>query len=208
MMPSVPIGDALFTKTQQRVLGLLYGKPDEQFYSNEIVRRADIGRGTVRRELDRLAAAGIIVASRQGNQCFYQANPDCPIYNELLGIVRKMPATEVQVMDNGTDNVVTIGGKLVVARQALEKLAQRFHIQHIYLFGSAARNELRADSDIDILVDFEPGKTPSLAGMVKIQDAFSQLFNGRAVDVATRSILNNPYRKQQIEKDLEELYAA
>lgn len=208
MMESVPISDALFTKTQQRVLGLLYGKPDARLHANEIVRRAAIGRGTVRRELDRLAAAGIIVASREGNQRFYQANRDCPVYHELLGIVGKMAATGAQVMDNSTDNVITIGGKLVVGRRALERLARRFHIEHIYLFGSAARGELRADSDIDILVDFEPGKAPSLAGMVKIQDAFSQLFNGRAVDVATRSILNNPYRKRQIEKDLEELYAA
>ena len=52
------------------------------------------------------------------------------------------------------------------------------------------------------------GKAPSLGSMVDIRDAFSRLFKGRKVDVATHSILNNPYRKQHIEKDLEELYAA
>ena len=46
-------GNALFSKTQQRVLGLLFGAPDTRFYTNEIVRRADMGRGTVTRELDR-----------------------------------------------------------------------------------------------------------------------------------------------------------
>ena len=56
-MPSTSIADALFTKTQQRVLGLLYGKPDRSFYTNEIVRWADMGRGTVRRELERLISA-------------------------------------------------------------------------------------------------------------------------------------------------------
>jgi predicted nucleotidyltransferase len=44
--------------------------------------------------------------------------------------------------------------------------------------------------------------------MVEIQDAFSVLFGGRKVDVATPSILNNPYRRRAIEKDMEELYAA
>jgi predicted nucleotidyltransferase len=43
---------------------------------------------------------------------------------------------------------------------------------------------------------------------VEIQDAFEKLFHGRKVDVATPSILNNPYRKRAIEKDMEELYAA
>ena len=44
--------------------------------------------------------------------------------------------------------------------------------------------------------------------MVEIQAAFSGLFGGRKVDVATPAILNNPYRKHAIEKDMQELYAA
>jgi DNA-binding transcriptional ArsR family regulator len=88
-MSNTSIGDALFTKTQQRVLGLLYGKPGQSFYTNEIVRRADMGRGTVRRELERLTAAGLVVVRREGNQHHYQANSSCPVYQELLGIVKK-----------------------------------------------------------------------------------------------------------------------
>jgi len=76
------------------------------------------------------------------------------------------------------------------------------------LSGSAARGEITPDSYIDLLVEFEGGKSPSLGGMVKISDAFSKLFNGRKVDIATPSILNNPYRRREIEKDMELLYAA
>ena len=101
-----------------------------------------------------------------------------------------------------------IGGALEVSRAALRKLAQRYHIRRLVLFGSAARGELRPDSDIDLLVEFEKGAAPSLGGMVEIQDAFVKLFHGRKVDVATPSILNNPYRKRAIEKDMKELYAA
>lgn len=110
-------------------------------------------------------------------------------------------------MVSNRDSLV-IGGSLVIARAALRKLAQRYHIRRLVLFGSAARGELRPDSDIDLLVEFENGAAPSLGGMVEIQDAFVSLFGGRKVDVATPAILNNPYRQRAIEKDMEEIYAA
>lgn len=207
-MQSVPISDALFTKTQQRVLGLLYGAPNARFYTNEIVRRAEIGRGTVSRELDRLVAAGILSVTREGNQHYYQTNSQCPVFPELSSIVRKTLFKYRQPKDAPPGDLIKIGHDIVISRSALEATAHRFHIRQIYLFGSAARNELRPDSDIDILVDFEPDRSPSLGGMVKIRETFSQLFNGRPVDVATRTILDNPYRKQHIEKDMKELYAA
>lgn len=81
-----------------------------------------------------------------------------------------------------------IGGALVISRTALRKLAQRYHIQRLSLFGSAARGELRPDSDIDLLVEFENGAAPSLGGVVEIQDAFVTLFGGRKVDVANRHL--------------------
>ena len=81
-MRATSIGDALFTKTQQRVLGLLYGQPDRSFFANEIMRQIDMGRGTVRRELGRLVDAGLLSVTRQGNQNHYQANPDNPVYQQ------------------------------------------------------------------------------------------------------------------------------
>jgi predicted nucleotidyltransferase len=103
---------------------------------------------------------------------------------------------------------LVIGGTLVVSRTALRKLAQRYHIRRLALFGSAARGQLKPDSDIDLLAEFENGKAPSLGGMVKISDDFVTLFGGRKVDVVTPAILNNPYRRRAIERDMEELYAA
>ena len=101
-----------------------------------------------------------------------------------------------------------VGAQLKIAHADLESLATRFHIRKLSLFGSAARGELRPDSDIDLLVEFEPGKAPSLGGMLEISDAFSVMFGGREVDLATASILENPYRRRAIERDLEMLYAA
>lgn len=131
-MPPTIIGDALFTKTQQRVLGLLYGKPDKSFYTNEIMRRADMGRGTIRRELDRLVSAGLLVVSREGNQHHYRANSNNPIYHELLGIVRK-----------------TFGIADVI-RAVLVPVYEQIDLAFIY--GSIAKGEETASSDIDLLV--------------------------------------------------------
>lgn len=106
------------------------------------------------------------------------------------------------------DEILRIGGKVPVSRSDLSALIKRYHIKRLALFGSAARGELTPQSDIDLLVEFRKSKSPSLGGMVEISDAFSSLFGGRKVDIATPSILNNPYRRRQIEKDMEVLYAA
>jgi predicted nucleotidyltransferase len=126
------IADALFTKTQQRVLGLLFGKPDKSFYMTEIFRAAQMGRGTVRRELDRLEAAGLVQVSQAGNQRHYQANPESPIYDELLSIVRK-----------------TFGVADVI-RDALQAVDDQFDAAFVY--GSVAKGEDTATSDIDLMV--------------------------------------------------------
>jgi predicted nucleotidyltransferase len=131
-MQTTSIGDALFTKTQQRVLGLLYGTPDKSFYANEIMRWADMGRGTIRRELDRLVSAGILSVTPEGNQNHYQARQDNPVYTELLGIVRK-----------------TFGVADVI-RQALKPLNAQIKLAFIY--GSIAKGTDARTSDIDLML--------------------------------------------------------
>jgi predicted nucleotidyltransferase len=131
-MPATTVGDALFTKTQQRVLGLLYGNPEQSFYANEIVRLADMGRGTVRRELERLVSAGLLSVTRTGNQHHYKANPENPVYQELLAIVRK-----------------TFGIADVIQAELVPVNEQ---IDLAFIYGSVARGEDTASSDIDLLV--------------------------------------------------------
>lgn len=131
-MRSNTIGNVLFTKTQQKVLGLLYGQPYTSFYLNEIVRLSDIGRGTIKRELERMTASGIIIQKRIGNQNHYQANESCPVYQELLGIVRK-----------------TFGIADVI-KTALTPIFDR--ILFAFIYGSIAKSEDSSKSDIDLLV--------------------------------------------------------
>ena len=108
-------------------------------------------------------------------------------------------------MSGSTSQVLL--SELGVSQDRLMSLIRRYRIRRLVLFGSAARRELTPDSDIDLLVEFEQGCAPSLGGMVAISDDFSTLF-GRKVDLATAAILNNPYRRRAIERDMEELYAA
>jgi predicted nucleotidyltransferase len=126
------LGDALFTSTQQQVLGLLYGRPHESFYMKQILRMTRMGVHTIKRELDRMVGAGILTLTKIGNQHHYQANSDCPIYQELLTIVRKT------------------FGVADVLKAALQPIDGK--LTHAFVFGSIAKAQDRADSDIDLLL--------------------------------------------------------
>lgn len=126
------IGDALFTKAQQKVLALFYGQPERSFYLNEVVRIADMGRGVISRELNKLTQAGLLVASKRGNQNHYQANADSPIFNELISVVKK---------------TFGIKGLLQVALASM--LPQ---VEQAFIYGSVAKGEEHADSDVDVML--------------------------------------------------------
>lgn len=124
--------EALFTKTQQRVLAVLFGQPHRSFYANEIIELAQSGSGAVQRELARLQASRLVTVQKIGNQKHYQANPDAPIYEELRGIVMKT------------------FGVADVLRNALIPLWPLIEVAFIY--GSLAKGTEYAGSDVDLMV--------------------------------------------------------
>ncbi|MEE2732509.1 MAG: nucleotidyltransferase domain-containing protein [Pseudomonadota bacterium] len=126
------LADALFTRTQQQVLGLLFTHPDQSFYLNEVVRHAGVGRGSVVRELARLAEAGIVTLTRKGNQSHYQANPDCPIFSELKGLVMKT------------------AGVAGTVQQALAPILPG--LEQAFVYGSVAKGGEHANSDVDVML--------------------------------------------------------
>lgn len=150
--------DVLFTKTQQRVLGVLYGQPQRSFYANEIIALAACGSGAVQRELARLEQSGLVTTHRVGNQKHYQANERAPIFAELRSIVLK-----------------TFGAADVL-RAALLPLLPQMDVAFIY--GSLAKGTEHAGSDLDLMVI---GTLPSQAQLLaSLQAAQSQL--GRTID--------------------------
>ena len=126
------IASALFTKTQQRLLAVFYGKPDQSFYLNETARLAGVGKGAVVREIKKMTEAGLLTTHQQGNQQHYQANPDNPVFEELKAITRK-----------------TFGVQGVI-REALTSVLNRCDMAFIY--GSMAKGGEHANSDIDVLL--------------------------------------------------------
>ena len=132
--PNAPtaLADVLFTPVQQRVLGLLFGQPQRRFQSAELIRLTAAGTGAAHRLLIRLAAAGLLRVESVGNQKFYQANAQSPVFAELCGLVRK------------TTGLV---GPLA---EALAPLADR--VVAAFVYGSVAKGEDHAGSDIDLMV--------------------------------------------------------
>ena len=126
------LGNALFTTTQQKVLGLLYLQPERSFYLKEILRLTGMGVATIKRELDRMLAAGILKMTRIGNQHHYQANTNCPIYQGLIGIVK-----------------LTFGVSDVIST-ALTSLSN--HIEWAFIYGSLASGKETSGSDIDLMI--------------------------------------------------------
>ncbi|HEY3300758.1 MAG TPA: nucleotidyltransferase domain-containing protein [Methylophilaceae bacterium] len=131
-MTATQIGDALFTKAQQKVLAMLFGQTDRSFYLNEVVRHAAMGKGVISRELTKLCEAGLLVATKKGNQNHYQANVDASIFNELKQIVKK---------------TMGVAG---VLQQGLATLLPQ--LEHAFIYGSIAKGEEHAGSDVDVML--------------------------------------------------------
>jgi predicted nucleotidyltransferase len=122
----------LFSRTRQRVLGVVFGQPDRAFGIVELIGLVGAGSGAVQREVERLVRSGLVTVTAQGSQKRYQANRDAPIFHELHSIIEKT------------------AGVPQVLQHALEPL--RAQIKFAVLYGSIAKSTDTALSDIDVLV--------------------------------------------------------
>jgi predicted nucleotidyltransferase len=126
------IGDLLLGQTRGQILALLLGAPDESFFLRQIARQTNTSAGTARRELNLLADTGLIARSVLGSQVFYRANRDHPIFRELRALLAKTM------------------GVFELLKNALAPLSSRINFAFVY--GSVARGEDNAASDIDLMV--------------------------------------------------------
>ena len=130
--PPAGLADALFSQTQQRVLGLMFGQPDRSFYLTELIRLIGAGRGAVQREPARLERSGLVKVTAVGSQKHFQAEPTSPLFDELCSIARK-----------------TVG-MAEPLREALAPLARG--IRAAFVYGSVAKRQDTAASDIDVMI--------------------------------------------------------
>ncbi len=126
------LGSALFGKTRQALLNLFFTNTDSSFYLRQVAQIIDGGMGAVQRELANLTHAGILIRKTQGRQVYFRLNKSCPIYSELMSLVKKTT------------------GLAGLIKNALEPLKNQITIAFIY--GSFARTYQTPDSDVDLLL--------------------------------------------------------
>jgi predicted nucleotidyltransferase len=197
------MADALLTRTQQAVLGLLFAHPEQRFSLGEVVRTARKGTGAVHRELGRLAQAGLVTVTAAGRSKLYEANRASPVFAELTGLMAKLAGAAPTLRSPGAAYETAPP----TDRRKLAALCRKYHVRRLGLFGSTARGEAAPGSDVDLLVEFEPGRAPSFWAEPEMRDAFGALF-GRRVDLVPPAVLENPYRRKSILRDLKVLYEA
>ncbi len=94
---------------------------------------------------------------------------------------------------------------LDLPRQKIAEFCQRHHIRKLALFGSILRPDFRPDSDIDVLVEFDPAHIPGLS-FFAMQDELSAML-GRKVDLNTPACLSR-YFRDEVLREAETLYGA
>ncbi|HMC31797.1 MAG TPA: nucleotidyltransferase domain-containing protein [Candidatus Angelobacter sp.] len=151
------LSDILFGQIRGRVLALLYGWVDKAFYVRQIARNVRASAGAVRRELEKLAAVDLLIRTSVGNLVFYQVNQRHPVFAEMQALVNK-----------------TVG-IFNILYSTLEPLTERIAVAFVY--GSVARQEEKAASDIDLMI----------LGDVELDDVLARLSDteitlGRAVN--------------------------
>ncbi|TXH01835.1 MAG: hypothetical protein E6R09_05915 [Rhodocyclaceae bacterium] len=130
-MPKKSLADALFSRVRQAVLGVLFANPAQQLHLREIARRAGLSAPTVLKEINSLVSAGIVTDTKLINVRLFQANPDCPLFDDLRSIAVKTFGLADRI------------------RKAIEGIDG---VQVAFIFGSVARHEDVAASDVDVLV--------------------------------------------------------
>ncbi len=164
MSTTTGLADLLFGRTRGAVLALLYGRSDQSFYTRQIAREVNASVGAVQRELENLSKVGLIVRKSVGSQVFYQANRDAPIFREMQALVNK-----------------TIG-IFSIFRSALQPLSKRIDVAFVY--GSVAREQETAQSDVDLMVVGKATLDEVLSRLSTIEKSIGRPVNPTVYSVA------------------------
>lgn len=137
--------DALFPRIRQALLAATVLHPDRWWYLSDLAKHLDVRPSSLQRELAALVDAGILCRRRDGNRVYFQPNPDCPFLPDLQGLM------------------VKTAGVVDTLREVLSRFAKR--IDWAFVYGSMARAEELASSDVDLMIIGEVGLadlTPAL----------------------------------------------
>jgi predicted nucleotidyltransferase len=130
------------SRIRAKILGWLFTHPDESFFVRQIALILKEDPTNMSREMAKLEELGILRSKRNGNLKHFQANQECPFFEELKGLVLKTSG---------------VAGRI---RASLERLAG---IECAFIYGSYAKGEEKTDSDVDLLIigDVDLGRLDS-----------------------------------------------
>ena len=126
------IASALFTDSQARLYRWLFGQPERSYHLSELRRLTELGSASLQRELNRLVDAGLLLSERVGNLRRFQANPQSPVFAELVALTRKSL------------------GAAPLLYEALQPIVTR--LERAFIYGSVAKQTDTAQSDIDLML--------------------------------------------------------
>jgi predicted nucleotidyltransferase len=179
------VAGALFGRARLAVLGVLFEASAAPLRLREIVRRARVGTGAVQRELERLRAAGLVVRQRRGREVHFQVNRAAPVAREVEALVQRLAT--------GPRSGGVRDPLLRQHRDAILAVARRHGVTRVRVFGSRARGTGDEASDVDLLVDLEPGRSLLDLGAVTVE---LREVLGRRVDVVTERGLRPRIREE------------
>jgi len=129
--------DKLITSgTRRKILNILLTNPDSKYYLRELSRKTGEHPNAVRNELNRLTGIGLLRTEKIANLHYYYANKDFVLFNELKSIMEK------------TDPVINLISRVLLKSKEIFK----HNLRAVVIFGSVARNEIRKDSDLDLII--------------------------------------------------------
>jgi predicted nucleotidyltransferase len=147
----------MFSPYRRQVLATLFLRPDEQFHVRELGRLTGVSAGSLHRELRAMAESGLLLREKVGNQVFYQANGDGPIFEELAAIFRK-----------------TVGLTSLL-ETALSDIGDGIDLS--FVFGSMASGRQSAGSDLDICVVGEVSILEVVKALSSVQETLRREIN-------------------------------
>jgi predicted nucleotidyltransferase len=143
------------SRVKAEIFRLLFGLRRPELHLREIVRQSGLSLGTVQQELKGLTSVGLLKSRRDGNRVYFSANPDHPAHRELSALVLK------------TDGLAGVLGKALTDPE----------VQLAFVFGSIARGETHAESDVDLMVIGSIG----LRGLTKLLSGVAEVV-GREIN--------------------------
>lgn len=177
------LADLLLGQHRQRVLSILLLHPDTALHVRELARRTGSQPGTLNRELAKLAQAGLLLRRQVGNQVQYQANRACPVFTELASLLRKT------------------SGLAGVLADALAPLALAGRVRSALVYGSVARGEETAGSDVDVLILGDLGLADAVEALHPVQDTLRREINPvvyRPADFSAAVVAGNTWAREVV----------